>query len=95
MNDGDVAVAVSPGPGVTGTGLLIRSVPPVQGVGEVGPGKGPHRLKDTVPVGLPPVALPFTVAASVLLVPCTTFFVAGVVVVLVAIPDAKTVSVSD
>jgi hypothetical protein len=66
-----VALEVSPGPGVKGTGVGGTAVPLGHSAGD---DNGPHTLKATVPVGAPPVGLPVTVTESVavLLGPMTT-----------------------
>ena len=57
-----MAPEVIPVPGVKLTGDGGTAVP----LGHnAGPGKGPHTVKATVPVGAPPVALPVTVTESV------------------------------
>jgi hypothetical protein len=58
----EVALEVFPVTGVNVTDVGGTAVP----LGHnPGPGKGPHTLKATVPVGAPPVGLPVTVTASV------------------------------
>jgi hypothetical protein len=66
VNDGDVAVAAFPGPGVTDT-AEPTAVPPMEQPSALV--KGPHAEKLTIPVGFPPVALPVTVAWSVFELP--------------------------
>jgi hypothetical protein len=58
----EVALEVMPVPGLNVTGVGGTSVPFGQ---SAGPGKGPHTVKATLPVGAPPVALPVTVTESV------------------------------
>jgi hypothetical protein len=52
-----VAVAALKATGVGGTAVPLGH--------SAGPGKGPHSVKATVPVGAPPVGLPVTVMVSV------------------------------
>jgi hypothetical protein len=56
----EVAVEVSPVPGVKDTGLGT----PEEVGHNAGPGSGPHTVKTTAPVGAPPVGLPVTVTES-------------------------------
>jgi hypothetical protein len=58
----EVALEVIPVPGFRPTGVGGTTEPPGH---SAGPGKGPHTLKLTVPVGAPPVGLPVTVTESV------------------------------
>ncbi len=58
----EVALEVIPVPGFKLTGVGGTAVPDGH---SAGPGKGPHTVKATVPVGAPPVALPVTVTESV------------------------------
>jgi hypothetical protein len=78
VNDGDTAVAVFPACGVTDT-AEPTGVPPMEQPGALV--KGPHAKKLTIPVGLPPVALPLTVAWSVFEVPMVTVAEVGALVV--------------
>src|SRR5438270_438630 len=68
MNVGDCAVAVFPEPGASATGSPTAWPPPAQPAALA---NGPHAKKLTVPVGLPPVALPVTVAESWFWLPST------------------------
>jgi hypothetical protein len=57
----EVALEVMPVPGLKVTGVGGTAVP----LGHnAGPGKGPHTVNATPPVGAPPVALPVTVTES-------------------------------
>jgi hypothetical protein len=58
----EVALEAIPVPGLKVTGVGGTAVP----LGHsAGPGKGPHTVKATLPVGAPPVALPVTMTESV------------------------------
>jgi hypothetical protein len=58
----EVAVEVMPVPGLNVTGVGGTAVP----LGHnAGPGKGPHTVKATLPVGAPPAGLPLTATESV------------------------------
>jgi hypothetical protein len=61
MKVAEVALEVSPVPGVRGTGLGT----PEEVGHNAGAGNGPQTVKTTLPVGAPPVGLPVTVTESV------------------------------
>jgi hypothetical protein len=85
VNAEELAVAVLPEPELTLT-ALPTCVPPVVQL----EADGPHAKKVTLPVGLPPVGLPVTVALSVLVPPSVMLPLAGDELVLgVARPTLK------
>jgi hypothetical protein len=85
VNDGEVALAVFPLPAVTDT--VPRSVPPEAQL----EAPGPQTEKSTEPVGVPPAALPVTVAVSVTVpAPSAIELVDGVeLVLLLSCPTVK------
>ena len=77
VSGADVAAALSPEPADTPTVLPSGSADAEQALGL---GRGPHSVKLTFPVGGPPVALPVTVAVTVLLLSSGTLELAGAAV---------------
>jgi hypothetical protein len=83
----ELAVAVLPVPGVSVTGLPTAIPPVAQPAALV---SGPQTEKVTAPVGLPPVLLPVTVAASVFVAPSVIALLPGVEAVAAdAVPTVK------
>jgi hypothetical protein len=81
VNVTDVAVDVLFAPGVNITDPEPTAVPPL--AQPLAPVRGPQTKKVTLPVGVPPVGFPVTVALSVLPAPSEIEADAGVVAVIV------------
>ena len=86
----EVAMALSPGPGARVTTLPTWSLVEMHAWGV---DVGPHAKMVTVPVGLPELALPVTVAVSVLLFPNSMIELSGELVVPVTLAPLLTVNV--
>jgi hypothetical protein len=78
VSDGEVAVAAFPAAAATVTGVPTAVPPVAQPLAVV---NGPQMKKLTVPVGLPPAALPVTVAWSVFEAPSAMVLDVGLLVV--------------
>jgi hypothetical protein len=78
VNAVEAAVAVFPAAGATVTGVPT-AFPPLEQ--PLAPGSGPQTQKPTVPVGVPLVVLPLTVAWSVFETPIVTVVEDGALVV--------------